>query len=48
MNIKEYVKRVESENVQTKNSRVEKNVEQIMKCFCRNYMFKEKSRENII
>jgi len=29
-NIKEYVERVKNENVQTKNSRVEKNVEQIM------------------
>jgi hypothetical protein len=46
-NIEEYVERVESENVQTK-SRVEKKVEQIMKCFCKNYIFKEKSRKNII
>jgi hypothetical protein len=42
------VKKVESENVQTKNSKVEKNVEQIMKFFWKNYIFKEKSRENII
>jgi hypothetical protein len=32
-NIEKYVKKVESENVQTKNSKVEKNVEQIMKFF---------------
>jgi hypothetical protein len=47
MNIEKYVERVESENVQTKNSRVEKNVEQII-FFCKNYIFKEKSRKNII
>jgi hypothetical protein len=29
-NIKEYVEKVKNENVQTKNSRIEKNVEQIM------------------
>ncbi len=32
-NIEEYVERVESENVQTKNSRVEKNWKQIMNFF---------------
>jgi hypothetical protein len=31
MNIEEHVKRVESGNVQTKNNRVEKNGEKIMK-----------------
>jgi len=48
MNIEKNVERVENENVQTKNSRVEKNVEQIMIFFCKNYIFKEKSRKNII
>jgi hypothetical protein len=32
-NIEKYLKRVEGENVQTKSSKVEKNVEQIMKLF---------------
>ncbi len=41
MYIEEHVERVENENVQTKNSKVEENGEQIMKKYCKNYMFKE-------
>jgi glycine/serine hydroxymethyltransferase len=40
MYIEEHVERIESENVQTKNSRVEKNGEQLMKKYCKNYTFK--------
>jgi hypothetical protein len=42
MYIEEHVERVESENVQTKNTRIEENGEQIMK-----KMFKEKFGEGI-
>jgi hypothetical protein len=41
MYIEEHVERVENENVQTKNNRIEENGEQIMKKYCQNYMFKE-------
>jgi glycine/serine hydroxymethyltransferase len=40
MYIEEHVERIGSENVQTKNSRVEKNGEQLMKKYCKNYTFK--------
>jgi hypothetical protein len=42
MKIEKYVKRIKNGNVQTKNSKVEKNMELIMIFFCRIYMFKEK------
>jgi mannitol-1-phosphate/altronate dehydrogenase len=45
--IEEHVERVENENVQTKNSRIEENGEQIMKKYCKNYMFKEKFGKGI-
>jgi hypothetical protein len=34
--------------VKTKNSKVEENGEQIMNCFCKNYMFKENFGKGII
>jgi hypothetical protein len=46
--IEEYVERIKSGNVQTKNSKVEKNMELIMNFFCRIYMFKEKFIEAMI
>jgi hypothetical protein len=45
MYVEKHVERVESENMQTKNSKVEENGEQIMK---KDYMFKEKFGEVII
>jgi hypothetical protein len=44
MNIEEYVEREKNGNVQTKKTKVEKNVEQIMNFF---YTFKEKSGKAI-
>jgi hypothetical protein len=48
MKIEEYVEKIESGNVQTKNSEIEKNMELIMIFFCRIYMFKEKFIEAMI
>jgi hypothetical protein len=48
MKIEEYVERVESGNVQTKNSKVEKIMELIMIFLGRIYMFKEKFIEAMI
>jgi len=48
MKIEEYVEKVESGNVQTINSKVEKIMELIMIFFCRIYMFKEKFIEAMI
>jgi len=41
MKIEKYVERIESGNVQTKNSKIEKNMELILIFYCRIYMFKE-------
>jgi len=48
MKIEEYVEIVESGNVQTKNSKVEKIIELIMIFFCRIYMFKKTFIEAMI
>jgi hypothetical protein len=47
MYIKKHVERIENKNVQTENSRVEENGEQIMKKKLQNYMFKEKFGKGI-
>jgi len=48
MKFEEYVERIESGNEQTKNSKVEKNMELIMISFFVGFTFKEKFIEAMI